>query len=231
MPSRIITGLAYCEKGELLAVRGDGRLFILNTETGAMPFMHRASKGSSQSMAFHPQKDMLAAADGSRIILVTPWSEKKARWQTQTLGKEHGSAVRAIAFNADGRYLASLDSDGYLKVWDRIEKNKGRIIFSWRLEDENGRPLAGKSLSFCPDNRHLAAGAETGEILIYHLLEPDPLARTLGHRDGANALEFSPSGDVLYSAGEDCQIRAWTVPDLKQVKAFTATKDGVGISR
>jgi len=226
LPSGIITGLKYSGDGELLAVRGAGGIFFLNTEKGGMAFRQKTVKGTSQSMAFHPEKDLLAMADGPRIKMITAWSEKKARWKEKTLARKRAAQVTAVDFSADGRYLASLDKKGNLNVWDPGLGEDGTVIFSWRMHGKDKKPLAGKTLVFCPDGRHVAAGTETGEILVYHLLESDPVAMVSGHRDGVNALEFSQEGKLLYSAGEDCLIRAWTMPGLNQLKSFTATRKG-----
>ncbi len=94
------------------------------------------------------------------------------------------------------------------------------------MTDERALPLSGKSLAFSPDGLVIAAGAETGEILLYGIGEPEPVSRFMGHRGGVNGLEFSADGGLLYSAGEDSLIRAWEVPGMRQMKAFTATKDG-----
>lgn len=40
-----------------------------------------------------------------------------------------------------------------------------------------------------------------------------PLAHLSGHTGRIHALSFNPRGTVLASAGDDCGLRLWSVPD------------------
>ena len=50
---------------------------------------------------------------------------------------------------------------------------------------------------------------------VYRTEDGLALASYPGHDRGVRAVAFSPSGDALYSGGEDGTLRRWPIPKAK----------------
>jgi len=73
---------------------------------------------------------------------------------------KHGAWVESVSFSPDGRFLASGDVDGVVRMWD-IES--GREVRRMK----HGADV--KSVGFSPDGRFLASGG--GAIWIWRVKE------------------------------------------------------------
>src|SRR5262249_50995686 len=97
----------------------------------------------------------LITAGGSAV---RQWDPGNAREQVPLLG--HTAGLLAVTVAADGLTLATAAEDSTVRLWD-IAKGKEKAA-----PDE----LAGEkcySLTFEPDGRRLAAGLESGKMLLW----------------------------------------------------------------
>jgi len=120
------------------------------------------------------------------------------------------NGVTRVAFNRAGTLLASLSSDGSLRLWDALT---GHLIVSC--------PGDAYQLQFSDDDRYVACA----DGLNISLLEiaPHPAFRLLRRHAGREPithgmLGFSPDGRLLASNGGD--FRIWDVVEGKELAAF-----------
>jgi WD40 repeat protein len=149
-----------------------------------------------------------------------------------------------MAFNPAGTRLAALvtvqdtrqrRTAGVVKVWDTTS---GKEVLSLR-----GFPGGGGSLTFSPDGKSLAVGAEALEtaeaaIQVHDAITGAYLLTLTGQRGVVRHLAFSPDGTRLASAGGDSRVRLWEVvhgqpnvhPPVRTLQGYTGAVTGVAFS-
>jgi WD40 repeat protein len=146
---------------------------------------------------------------------------------------DHTDWVLTLAFNSDGKQLASGGYDGVVRLWD-VSAGKKVLDIQGRPplppNTPPGLPNVVWALAFSPDNKLLAVGGSDGPI---HLINPadGKIVRSLpGHTSTLTGLAFHPSGTVLASSSKDRSIRLWNVANgqpLKVLEGHTAWAQGV----
>ncbi|KAI8146654.1 WD40-repeat-containing domain protein [Fennellomyces sp. T-0311] len=119
---------------------------------------------------------------------------------------DHGSVVCCVKFSQDGHYLAA-GCNQATYIYDTYTATRIAV-----LQDENaGREgdLYIRSVSFNPDGKHLATGAEDKQIRIWDI-QKKRIRRVLqGHEQDIYSLEFSRDGSFLVSGSGDRTARIW----------------------
>jgi RNA polymerase sigma factor (sigma-70 family) len=122
----------------------------------------------------------------------------------------HGTAVSAVAYSPDGRFLATGGMDGAVILYDAE---------TWQLirmyhESLKGLIWSVMAVAFSPDGGTLAVGCVDGQIHTWETATGKPLRRyrerdARGHTIGneIRTIAFSPDGSVLISGGEEAGVR------------------------
>ena len=127
-----------------------------------------------------------------------------ARGAPGTSRRRHGSGVRRAGHRRDGR-------DG----------RDGASLGS--RNDRRARALGRRAVLPPPRKRAETAGGDVvaeavGSVI--RLRRPGGVQSLRGHRDLVNAVQFSPDGRLLVSAGRDHDVFVWNVADGKIVHRF-----------
>ena len=102
------------------------------------------------------------------------------------------------------RWVVAAGADGYLKVLDSTRNDDGRV----KMWGERKYPYVGVALD--PSETLVASGLRSGRVQIQRLPDGDEVAVIEGaHRDGVEALEFSPDGRTLVTGSLDGSVRLW----------------------
>jgi WD40 repeat protein/predicted Ser/Thr protein kinase len=153
----------------------------------------------------------------------------------------HDRIVAAVAFSSDGRWLASLDGSGTVRVWETAGR---RAVFTRVV----GPPVvggAGHLLAFSPDGKLLAAvdsalapKAEPGPgpglppapgaVRVWEVPGGRDVFTLRGHAGGVAGLAFSPDGTRLATVNEGVlagpnlasrkgEVKVWDVTGGKEL--------------
>lgn len=111
------------------------------------------------------------------------------------------SAVAAVAFSPDGRWLASAGDDKTARVW---EVAAGKEMLRLHLHHWVN------AVSFSPDGQHLATAGDDGTVRVWSLAAGEPVT-VLRHDGPVRAVVYGPGGS-LASGADDGSARVWDLP-------------------
>ncbi|MFE4105058.1 WD40 domain-containing protein [Almyronema epifaneia] len=149
--------------------------------------------------AFHPTEPLLATGDDEGRIIVWRLSDGKPQ---QVFSNVSGAAIHALAFSADGQFLAEGADDQQLRLWN--------------LPQEHPYPFQGvtqviRCLTFSADDQILASGSDDGAIQLWDVGVGDCLTCLATAAAPITSLCFSPDGDWLMGCSEAQTIHYWNV--------------------
>ena len=159
--------------------------------------------GPLRSAVFSEDGKLLAAGsdDGARVF--------DAQTGKQLWERSDWAAVWKVAFSTDGMTLATANQNKAASIFD------GATGKSIDLPNEGGVVGGVNSVAVSPDGKYVATG---GRDKFVHLFKKDgtpiwPGKKEIpGKQEGAlAAVEFSPSGTLLATAGEDGTARVYSV--------------------
>lgn len=181
------TALAFSADGRLLAVGGDdGRIRVLDAESGTEIHQFRPASGRVVGMAFQPSGSRLFAAYEDRRIVLLDLISSALVGETRTDKK-----------------IASLDlgSQGHLLVWGGEDGRVQVLTESFQPQQELDAPnLYRKDVRFVAfglGDREVFAAAEDGNLAYWALGAAEPLRTETLTRQEVTALARDPSGTVL----------------------------------
>lgn len=121
-----------------------------------------------------------------------------SREQTLAVG---GEPLLTAALSPDGRYLATGDRGGGLKLWDRRPGTElGGLTYSTK-------EVCCVQLS--PDGRFLAAGGQDRTVRAWEVASGKEVLCLRGHEATVCTVAWSPDGRWLASGGRDHRVRLW----------------------
>jgi WD40 repeat protein len=215
-----VVDLAFSPAADRLAGAGaDGSVWLWDARSPRrQPARLEGPSGPLERVRFAPDGRTLVAAGDDRKV----WIFVAAFPQ---LLRDGGERIREVAFGRGGNTIATAGIDGgprlggFVRLWNaRTQRMLGRPIVSDKL-------IA--SVAFSADGHELAAGTETGPVLLRDLRSHRVVTLT-GHRDGVSSVAFSPDGHLLASGSFDGSIILWDVRSRRRVGTVLRNDKGVG---
>jgi WD40 repeat protein/serine/threonine protein kinase len=220
--------LAFHPQNQFLAV-GHG-LFSARKHTGYVR-LHRLEDGAPLGTAFGEQAGGVNAMSidhaGRRLALagleiIEIWDpETRARVMPLT---GHDRYVYCVAFQPDGKRLASGGWDNTIKLWD-VES--GATIQT--LWGHRGYVL---ELAFSPDGTRLASVSEDSSVRLREVATGRELAAFHGHAHFVYGLAFHPDGRRILSGSLDGTVKVWdALMSRSVIRPHSTWVAGVAFSR
>jgi WD40 repeat protein len=218
-----VTGVAFSPRGSLLAsaVAGSGvRLWdpVTGRLVRGIPAHITDSDPPVNIVAFSPSGKLLASADigGGMVRLWDPATGRSLHAMQADNGPLfHGGqtytgpvGVEGMAFSPGGKLLASVGSDGMVRLWDPAT---GRRVRAFPGDTTGPTGVAG--VAFSPGGKLLASAGSSGMVRLWdpatgrrvHVIPAD----TSGPHIGVKGVAFSPDRRLLASADADGTVRLW----------------------
>ncbi|KAI9301192.1 WD40-repeat-containing domain protein [Cunninghamella echinulata] len=123
---------------------------------------------------------------------------------------DHSSVVCCVKFSADGRYLAA-GCNHTTFIYDTTSFVRIAVLLDETVNREEDLYI--RSVSFSPDGKHLATGAEDKQIRIWDIGKKRIRNVLRGHEQDIYSLEFSRDGNILVSGSGDRTVKIWDWTD------------------
>lgn len=159
-----------------------------------------------RSIAWNPLGTLIATGAVDKTLRV--WNPEKPNVRFSTELKGHSSSIEKVVFNpVKDAELASVSSDGVVKLWD--VRTKACVNEVKGLGNAN-------SLAWAPDGSSLLAGNKNGELF---QLSPTQSAIVSTHQQPAdtNQMAFCWGGDKVFVPTREGQIRILSYPEMEPI--------------
>jgi WD40 repeat protein len=209
---------------------GEVRLWSFAAPAGAAAtLLRRGEVGDVWSISFHPGGSWLASADEGGIAL---WP--LARPYPAVI-RAHEDAVNGMAYDPQGRWVASGANDGTLKLWP-VDSGGEVRVFGRDLGEVPGGHFRGLAAS--PDGGRLLAATDTGGVQMLSLDTPGGPARIdlPGFPRDAIDVAFSPDGRLAagtslgFTDPDERVVRIWDMASMQEVKVLGEDQPNIGHS-
>ncbi|MSU79393.1 MAG: hypothetical protein EXS16_15050 [Gemmataceae bacterium] len=219
------SGIAFHPDGKLLATGcGDTRVIVWNLSTNPPKEEYRLSghKNRPFVVAYSPTGKMFASGCYDPVLRVLKFDDPNPEvWAVLANEKTVSLGIASLAFSHDGKHLVAGSHIGKesLRVWEV----SGKFLNEKTLNAFRARTVA------CSPTEPIFAFAgddETVQLMRIGAERVEKLHAIRAHT-GKNlppivkALAFAPDGRNLATAGQDKQVRLWSVTTGKQSAMWT----------
>lgn len=143
----------------------------------------------------------------------------------------HSDQVRAVAWSADGNYIASAagDSSAYgaypakdqtVQVWDATN---GTHIYTYHGRGASLYGYGASSVAWSPDSKRLVAGVNDQSVEIWNALDGGNEVTHPGYGSLVTSVAWSPDGSRIASGYEDGKVKIWDAAGGGLIKTYLWT--------
>jgi WD40 repeat protein/serine/threonine protein kinase len=188
--------VGFSPDGKQLASAGnDGLVKLWEVQSGQETASLRGHRKLVSSLAY--------AANGERLFTGAKDGTVRA-WPARPKRSEVPSLVPAGFFSQvvsrDGRFLATADTNGF---WRIVNLETHGEVATLKI------PGDFESVAIGREGHELALGSADGSVQVWDLAEGKRFWSFQAHSNSADALEFSPDGNRLATAGRGAEVRVW----------------------
>lgn len=200
--------LATASLGSSSMPNASARLWDARTGRQLAEIRHSASV---QWVAFSPAEDLLVTASWDETGVAYDVAARKVRFEIH-----HDEALSEVLFSNDGKYLASTDQYGGVRLW---ESASGRRL---PFESPSG-DLVVQPIAFNPFGTELAALKTPLAVGLWDTRTGRPLKIDMSMQSEINDLHFHPTRPWLAAGGDDGSVTVWDTRNGKVVQRLKLT--------
>lgn len=178
-------------------------------ETPSAPLFPSVTPGGPPSAGPTPTPPTVQAATAAPALPITVQTALRVEPVAALLG--HSSTVSSVAFSPDGRFMASGDWDGIVKLWNAAD---GVEIYTFRSASNRV-----DSVAFNADSTRLAAGGHDNTVRLWDLTTGTELSALQGPTGPVTSVAFSPAGGLLAAGSDDGSVYVWNTGGAQPVAA------------
>jgi WD40 repeat protein len=195
---------APAEQCPLATIGMDGQVIVWDALTGQRLFDYQDPTCGLKSVAFSPSGELLAIGSTGEPPDLSGTAKvlEVASGKVLSSMPGHQGWVWDLAFNPDGRRLATVDYWGIGRVWD-VATGKPLV--------ELIGPPSGQAVTYCSEGTLLATGSGDGTVTLWNPESGLPLLSLGGHTDPVGGIACSPDGDYLATAGFGGMARVYVI--------------------
>lgn len=208
-----VNHLAFSPDGRVLASGGnDAVARFWDLETSQTLGLMIGGTYAVPSIAFSPQGDVLAVANGRMVRLRQVGSER-------ILGSfQADEPLFSLAYSSSGSWLAAGDISNGVLLWrpeQAFRSGQEKYPQPTRLLGHNGRSGTYRALiwdvAFNHDGQLLASAGGDMSIRLWDVDAAVLLSTLLGHTAAATEARFNPDSTALASSGLDGRLIVWKI--------------------
>lgn len=209
-----VTDVELADNGNLLVSSStDGTVNLWDTTNGKL-VRALAHPSYVAKVAVSPRNRWLATASWDGFCRIFDLSNGKLQWQVSHQEGEFPPSMTNIEFVSDGKYLATADLQGVVRIW---------LTQSGQEHPVEGLPQAKAIRQVLVSHPHkplLGALLDSNTIGLWDLENRRSVEVDFRHHDEINDIEISPNGRYLISASDDTDATVWDLESKKRVRSF-----------
>jgi len=217
------TGVVFNKSGDKLAWSRNSAVYVWDINAGRPQNVFTGHEDFVNEVAFSPDGQSIASCSDTEIKL---WSLTTGKLVRNVVGAANGvDGYQSLQFSPNGSILAvggSInDEKEGVTLWStRTWRARRTLVIKepeiiGLIRRAHPSPVPGgpatevHSVSFSPDGRFLAAGAENNNVVIWDLNRWREFKILSGHDLAVNSVAFSHDGKRLVSGSFDQTVKVW----------------------
>jgi WD40 repeat protein len=209
VPGGIHTSTVSADGRRIAIGRVDGVVAVHDRLTGAAVCgpLHVNGKGGAPKLLFSPDASRMLTTTAQGEVSV--WSIPEGRRLADPV--KLSAPLEPAATTADGRYFATVASDGMVRLWDSASGRSSQ-------EMRHGSGL--NAVAFSPEGRFLASAGTDRVVRLWETATGKLASELQGHQNEVLAVFFSPDGRKLVTASLDFTTRIWNAADGRELSVL-----------
>jgi WD40 repeat protein len=200
--------IKFSREGKWVATASlDGKARLWRVSDGQEMAGLSPHKDSVLDIAFSPnsKKFVTVSLDGTAKLVQISQEGKISKLKVF----KEDSGMRTISFSPDSQYIATVNAQGVLRLWDALKGSR-----FWSLNKNHVTAVA-----FSSDGKHLATGhSDNNRLILWERRENATYQQIacLQHQDRIVDVIFSPNSQYLATASWDNTSRLWKIEKAQE---------------